>query len=154
MDVYIVKIKACTAGKPVPLLVSCLCEFCSCSYWSEWAQTQQCLLQSIRLTDLSTPVCTLDNVLTAIIKFVQVWTGYPFTPVNSAVSLNVFYLCIHVTYHLLFYLISSQPHHSMLHIVGQDSRTLAQLILPFHLSVFAILAVALPCVLHCQQCSC
>lgn len=68
MDVYIVKIKACTPGKLVTLLVSCSCESCSCSYWFECVQTQQCLLKSIRLTDLSTPVCTLDNMLTAIIK--------------------------------------------------------------------------------------
>lgn len=56
MDVYTVKIKACTAGKPVTL-----CESCSCSHWSECAQTQQCQLKTIRLPDLSTPVCTLDK---------------------------------------------------------------------------------------------
>lgn len=67
MDVYIVKIKACTPGKPVALLVSCLCESCSCS-WSECAQTQQCLHKSIRLTDLSAPAGTVGGVLTAIIK--------------------------------------------------------------------------------------
>lgn len=66
----------------------------------------------------------------------------------------MFYLCIRVTYHLLFYLISSQPHCSIAACLGQDSRTSAHLILLFHLSMLAILAVALSWVLHCQQWSC